>query len=146
MDASFQQQYMFTFEGCQGWNVFSIQVVAFSEQEARQSGLDCVSATVRRTLFKKMTQCYLSKDWASFNQVQEELAKLPNPSITAHPIDDFLGCQCDPITNFFNPIFVNPKDSDSHKSIGFEQWIALAPVKISKFNPHTIRVYSCLDG
>jgi len=134
-----KQEFSYTFEGSQNFNPFALTVVAESEKEARQRALNGVIAAVKKELQLKL------KEGRDIDRYTKMLKALPVQTLPADPVDAFIGCWCKSVIEFFTPIFNDPRE-DHHLSVSFDVWILYAPVKVSVFNPYTIRISSCLDG
>lgn len=131
----------FIFTGFQGYNTFTISVIADTVEEARQRTVNSLCVTVRKELLKYIndTSC---KNVEKYKQMLE---KVPFPTLPSDPIDDQTGNYCHPVRQFFEPIFTISSDEDS-KFVPFDVWIKTAEFTSKQHNPHVIRVYSCLDG
>ena len=138
-------EFVYTFSGSQGFNPFSIQVVASSETEARQRALNAVCTAVRKKLIQLLKD---SKDPLRIKEIKAMLNQIPSATMPADPIDDHTGCYCVSVDRFFQPVFTDPIPAKKWCStrIPFDQWIKHAPYNKEQFNPYTIKVYSCLDG
>jgi hypothetical protein len=135
-------QYSYTFSGTQGWNPFSLTVIASTEREARERALNGICVAVRKELegLLKAPQYYMKPE-----EVNEALKKVPRPTMPSDPIEDNTGNFCKRIREFFEPVFNDPRKGN-HKEVPFDVWIKYAEVEVKPFNPYTIKVYSCLDG
>jgi hypothetical protein len=108
----------YTFAGTQGYNPFSVEVIASSEEEARSIALVSVDTA--------------NGKWPKIGQTTK-----------SHPLDPHIGCYCAEVEQFGSRIFCDPRSSEN---LTFEEWIKVVKCTVKPFNPYVVRIYSCLDG
>ena len=135
-----EDQFIYTFSGYQGSNSFSIQVVACSEQEARDQALKAVKAEARKQL---AIQFEKESNFEKIMDIQSKMAKVTYDGAQTNPIEENIGRYCHHVWSFFEPIFTDPTQNIGQKWISFDQWITVAKCEKKEYNPNIIRIYSC---
>lgn len=112
----------YTFYGSQGYSPCSVEVIATSEQEAREIALASVDGH--------------NGYWPKNGQTGKSL-----------PVEENTGCYCASVKDFDKKVFSDPRqDMKYSANLTFEEWIGVVECKVKPFNPYVVRVYSCLDG
>ena len=154
MSLSIEHLHQYIFTGKQGYNPFSITVIATSENEARERALSAVSRSVRKQLLERRPEWLteeraqkweeMKTEWLTKEEAQKMLEKVPVPTMLNDDVEYNIGNYCKNSHEFFEPVFRHPLDE--YKNVSFDVWIRYAEVSKKKFNPFTTKVYSCLDG